>query len=134
MTMSGKKIFMYVAAVLLLAGAMHFYERTAERRRAKFLDKAVAALRVKSIVPMHNPPIERDIIALAEKDSSRFCHPQNGSADGCQLDATLREDHWIVFAWPYVGNPATRCCAVDSAHLFIYTRSGTFLREERGGP
>ena len=130
--MNWKTISIEVVLVLLALGATHFYIRMGEQKRSELFAKEAEARRAKSFVPMHYPPIQRDIIALAEKDSAAFCHPKDSSADGCRLNAIFMDDQWIVFAAPYVGNPETGCCAVDSEHFFIYARDGKFLREERG--
>jgi hypothetical protein len=127
-----KTISIQVGLVLLTLGAAHFYTRMGDQKRSAFLAKEAEALRAQSVVPMHHPPIQRDIIALAEKDSAAFCHPKDGSADGCRLNAIFMDDQWVVFTAPYIGNPETGCCAVDSEHFFIYSRDGKFLREERG--
>ena len=132
--MNWKVVVVEVGAILLVMGAIHLCVRTSDRRHSEFLERETEALRAKSAVPMHRPPNERDILALAEKDSSTFCHPSDESVGGCRLDAVLMDNQWIVFAWPYFGKADPQCCAPDSAHLFRYSRDGVFLREERGGP
>lgn len=126
-----KTISLQIGLVLLTLGAIHFYARIGEHKRSEFLAREAEVLHAKSVVPMHHPPIQRDIIALAEKDSAAFCHPKDGSADGCRLDATFMDDQWIVFAYPYIGNAETGCCAVDSEH-FLFTRAMASSCERRG--
>lgn len=85
---------------------------------------------------MHDPPSESEMVALAARDSAGFCRPPDRSVNGCRIDAVLVGAEWTVFAWPNVGSPKTgyACCAPDSARLFIYSRDGRLLRQERGGP
>ncbi len=134
--MNWKAVSIQIGALALAGALFHVYERSKEHDSAQFLRERSEALRAASVVPMHNPPVEREIIALAEKDSSNFCHPVDRKIDGCRLDAVLVDDHWLVFAWPYFGSPGKEyvCCAPDSDRRFIYSRAGVFLREENGGP
>lgn len=127
--MNWKAVSLLICAFAALAVFLDFHKRSADRDAVEFLRAQPIALR-----PLHSPPIGSEIIALAEKDAHSFCYPADKSADGCQFDAVLIENEWTVFVRPYTGSPDAgyRCCAVDSAHLFIYSRSGSFLREMRG--
>jgi hypothetical protein len=120
----------------MLAAIADFHKRSIDRDTAEFLRAKSVHLHSESIQPAHNPPVEREILALAERDSSSFCYPADRSTDGCQLDAVLVDDEWTVFATPYLGSPGKGygCCAADSARLFIYSRKGALLRWERGSP
>lgn len=129
--LSWKIVLMLVCAFVALAGLADFHKRAADADAAEFL-------RAQPVEPrrMHNPPVERDIIALAERDGASFCYPADRSADGCDFSAVLFDDEWTVFARPYTGSPERGyfCCVVDSTHLFIYSRKGVFLRQMHGGP
>lgn len=134
--MNWKAVSLLIGVIAMLAVLADFHRRSSDRDTVEFLKAKSVELRAESIRPMHNPPVEREIVTLAERDSSSFCHPADRSADGCQLDAVLVDDEWIVFAQPYLGSPGKGygCCAIDSARLFIYSRKGDFLRSEHGGP
>ncbi|GAB3789818.1 hypothetical protein GCM10028797_25770 [Dyella agri] len=134
--MNWKIVLLWVCAFGTLAALGDLHRRSKDHDAAELLQERSAPRPAESVRPMHNPPRERDIVALAEKDSFAFCHPVDQSADGCELDAALIGSEWTVFAWPYLGTPGKsyRCCAPDSARLFIYSRNGTLLRQERGGP
>lgn len=124
-----KMVALLVCFFVALAALAHVHQRSKDRETVAFLRQQPEAR-----PPMHNPLTSHDIVALAEKDTSSFCYPTDRSVDGCNLDAVLVENEWIVFAWPYAGSPTLgyRCCAVDSARFFIYSRKGVFLREEHG--
>jgi hypothetical protein len=134
--MNWKVVSLLVCVFVMLAALVDVYKRSKDRDAAELLQEKLALLHAESNRPMHNPPHEQDIIALAEKDSSSFCHPANQSADGCELDAVLIDNEWTVFAWPYLGSPGKSygCCAPDSARLFIYSRKGKLLKQEHGNP
>jgi hypothetical protein len=128
-----KTISLLVCALFALAAFMDYHKRLKDRETMDFLREKLAEVRYR---PQHNPPVEREILAMAERDSVSFCYPADRTVDGCQLDAMLVGDEWTVFAWPYLGAPGKsyECCAPDSDRLFIYSRKGGLLTQERGGP
>lgn len=79
---------------------------------------------------------EKQILALAEKASSSFCHPSDLNVNGCEFAAGFMKGEWFVFAHPKTrsSDGSYRCCIPDSEHVFFFSPSGVFLREERGGP
>jgi len=83
-----------------------------------------------------NSPTKREILGLATRQSWTFCHPEDLSKGGCELSAVLVKGEWIVIASPKLrgDDGSYHCCAPDYDHFFYFSRTGTFLKEDRGGP
>ena len=81
-------------------------------------------------------PSEKEILRLATRQSWTFCHAQDLSRDGCELNAALVKNEWMVIASPNLRSEdgSYHCCAVDYDHFLYFSRTGTFLREDGGGP
>ncbi|HEV2619290.1 MAG TPA: hypothetical protein VGU23_05060 [Acidobacteriaceae bacterium] len=81
-------------------------------------------------------PTEKEILGLATRQSWAFCHPENLSKGGCELSVVLVKDEWVAIASPKfrIDDGSYLCCAPDHDHFFYFSRTGTFLREDKGGP
>lgn len=132
--MNWKRISKLVALMLFAIGASCIYVWLGEQKQAALVAQNLALSRNHPPAPMHHPPTENDILALVETDSAAFCHPKDKSADGCQFNAFVMDNQWLVSASPCLVDAITCAVAPDSTHFFIYSLNGRFLREERPTP
>lgn len=87
-----------------------------------------------SHAPVTSPLSKAEVHEIAERASWSFCH--DSGRIGCDLSPMFMHGEWVVIAMPLF--PGKRgevlCCAVDAQHVFIFTATGKFIREESGGP